>query len=209
MVKVMKSRYLFIPLLITAMLSSCAQNSIYVEGEFFDKDFLKSQLVENLPDPYGEPLVYRKEHGNINASVYVEVPPYISSDYASFFAADVYHYLKEKSFKHLYAVDGQAKYNAPIARQFAYKLKEADKLSEFCNNSYCSVQSRELVNTWTFVFTNGDFKENDDGDKYMESPHCIVVSVEDTYHLSYHGKTISYNYFVEIDTHSSFWLHEE
>ena len=91
----------------------------------------------------------------------------------------------------------------------AYKLKEADKLSEFCNNSYCSVQSRELVNTWTFVFSNGDFKENDDGDKYMESPHCIVVSVEDTYHLSYHGKTISYNYFVEIDTHSSFWLSED
>ena len=100
------------------MLSSCAQNSIYVEGEFFDKEFLKSQLVENLPGPYGDPLVYRKEHGNINASVYLEVSPYISSDYASFFAADVYHYLKEKSFKHLYAVDGQAKYNAPIARQF-------------------------------------------------------------------------------------------
>ena len=37
----------------------------------------------------------------------------------------------------------------------------------------------------------------------------IELSVEDTYHLSYHGKTISYNYFVEIDTHSSFWLYEE
>ena len=54
MVKAMKSRYLFIPILITAMLSSCAQNSIYVEGEFFDKEFLK-KLVEtmsaDLPQP--------------------------------------------------------------------------------------------------------------------------------------------------------------
>ena len=83
--------------------------------------------------------------------------------------------------------------------------KEASKLDDFYSDGYYRSQTKDLFNTWTFVFSNHDFKENTDGDKYMKSPHCIVISTESVYRLTY-NKKITYSYSVEIDSHSSFWL---
>lgn len=84
--------------------------------------------------------------------------------------------------------------------------KEASKLDDFYSDGYYRSQTKDLFNTWTFVFNNDDFKENTDGDKYMKSSHCIVISAESVYRLTYNKKTITYYYSVEIDSHSSFWM---
>ena len=104
------------------MFSSCAQNSIYVEGEFFDKEFLKSQLVENLPDPYGEPLLYVKAHGMNNPTEYIDAS-LVSSDYSAFTARDVFNYLSA-SFEHIYAIKQTSKYSTPSVSKYAYDVEE-------------------------------------------------------------------------------------
>ena len=62
-----------------------------------------------------------------------------------------------------------------------------------------------INNPWVFVFSNGDFAENDLGDKCLQSAHCIVISKETFYTYQYNDKTIDYSYFVELDTHSIYW----
>ena len=203
----MKSRYLFIPLLMTAMLSSCAQNSIYVEGAFFDKEFLKSQLVENLPDPHGEPLLYVKAHGMNNPTAYINVSPYISSDYSAFTVGDVFKYLKE-SFEHLYAIKQTSKYNTPSVSKYAYNILEAHEINDFITSSFYTGQS-VFEGCFAFVYSSDSFLENEAGDKYLSNPHCIVITGEDTNYFSYNNKTISYSYLLIFDTHSSFWLSED
>ena len=206
MAKVMKSRYLFIPLLITAMLSSCAQNSIYVEGEFFDKEFLKSQLVENLPDPYGEPLLYVKAHGMNNPTEYIDAS-LVSSDYSAFTAHDVFNYLSA-SFEHIYAIKQTSKYSTPSVSKYAYDVQEAYEIVDFITTSFYTGQS-EVTGCYAFVYSNESFSQNENGDKYLSNPHCVVITKHGTYYFSYNNKTISYSYAVIFDTNSSFWLHEE
>ena len=49
----MKANKIAAVILATIILSSCSSQDIYVEESFFDKAFLKEQLVENLPEPWG------------------------------------------------------------------------------------------------------------------------------------------------------------
>jgi|GEM_PF-5001488 len=204
----MKSRYLFIPLLMTAMLSSCAQNNIYVEGEFFDKEFLKSQLVENLPDPHGEPLLYVKAYGMNSPTAYINVSPSISSDYSLFTAGDVFKYLKA-SFEHLYAIkQTTSKYNTPLVSKYAYDIMEAYEINDFITPSFYTGQSK-FEGCFAFVYSSDSFLENEDGDEYLSNPHCIVITGQGTNHFSYNNKTIRYSYSLIFDTHSSFWLSED
>ena len=202
----MKSRYLFIPLLMTAMLSSCAQNSIYVEGEFFDKEFLKSQLVENLPNPYGVPLLYVKAHGMNNPTEYIDAS-LASSDYSAFTAHDVFNYLSV-SFEHIYAIKQTSKYNTPLVSKYAYDVQEAYEIVDFITTSFY-IGLSELEGCYAFVYSKDGFLENEDGDKYLSNPHCIVITKHGYYYFSYNKKTINYTYSLIFDTHSSFWLFED
>lgn len=202
----MKSRYLFIPLLITAMLSSCAQNSIYVEGEFFDKDFLKSQFVENLPDPYGVPLLHVKAHGMNNPTEYIDAS-LVSSDYSAFTARDVFNYLSA-SFEHIYAIKQTSKYSTPSVSKYAYDIIEAYEINNFITSSFYTGQS-EVEGCFAFVYSSDSFLENEAGDKYLSNPHCIVITGEDTNYFSYNKKTINYTYSVIFDVNSSFWISED
>lgn len=202
----MKSKIIFPVFVLLFALSACSSNEVYVDNSFFDKEILSREKIEDLPEAPGISLVYKKEHGgSTNAIVYIDASA-ASSDYALFYASAVYDYLIEKSFKHIYTVDGPSQYSSPAFRAFACKLKEARKLDDFYSDGYYRSQTKDLLKTWTFVFSNDDFKENTDGDKYMKSPHCIVISAESVYRLTYNKKTITYSYSVEIDSHSSFWL---
>lgn len=95
-------------------------------------------------------------------------------------------------------------YNTPAVSKYSYNLKESSSFTEFMVDKYYSGGS-VINNPWVFVFSNGDFVENDLGDKCLQSAHCIVISKEAFYTYQYNDKTINYSYFVELDTHSIYW----
>lgn len=193
-------------ILIAVFLSSCSNQSIYIENSFFDKAFLKEQLVEDLPEPWGTPLLYAKANGMNNPTSYIEVNSYISSDYSAFYSHDVFEYLKG-SFGNLYAIVGTSKYSNPGISKYAYEIEEATEITDFFTSSFYSSQSQ--IDCCAFVYSNDSIATNDEGDSYLPNPHCIVITVEHAYDFSYEGKHITYSYSVIFDIHSSFWLNEK
>ena len=192
-------------ILATIILSSCSSQKIYVENSFFDKAFLKEQLVENLPEPWGIPLLYAKANGMNNPTSYIDAS-LVSSDYSAFYSGDLFRYLKD-SFGCLYAIVGTSKYSTPSISKYAYKIEEANEIAEFSTTSFYSSQSQ--IDCHAFVYSKDGFLENEAGDKYLSNPHCIVITREGSYYFSYNKKTINYTYSVIFDTHSSFWLSED
>ena len=186
-------------LLISTLLSSCG-GSQYVENSFFDKELLRQEEIEDLPTAPGTPLLYKKIYGFTNAFVYMDASE-ASSDYASFYAHAVYEYLKGTSFKYLYTISSQNYHSAPMLGKYAYTIKEAQELDDF----YADTAKSEMNNAWSFVFSDKDALENEDGEKYFDKAHCLVVH-HDSGDYTYNKKTIKYTYSIEIDTHSSFWL---
>ena len=125
----MKSNKIAAIILATIVLSSCSSQNIYVENSFFDKAFLKEQLVENLPEPWGIPLLYAKANGMNNPTSYID-SSLVSSDYSAFYSGDLFRYLKD-SFGCLYAIVGTSKYSTPSISKYAYKIEEANETAEF------------------------------------------------------------------------------
>ena len=184
--------------LVSTLLSSC-DNNRYVENSFFDKELLKQEEIEDLPTAPGEPLLYKKIYGFTNAFVCMNDSE-VSSDYASFYAKTVYDYLKDKSFKYLYTISSQNYHSAPMVGMYAYTVKEAQELNDF----YCENSMNGINKAWSFVFSNKGVLENEDGEKYFDKAHCLVIH-HDGGEYTYNKKTIKYTYSIEIDTHSSFW----
>ncbi len=192
-------------LLLICSLTACAKDTLYNENSFFDKAFLKEQLVADMPKPHGDVLLYKKAFGMTNPVSYIKVSESVSSNWAGLYANDVYLYLKNKNFKYLYSVSGTNEYNAPLVSLYAYTLKEANNLDDFYVSDFYSGQ-RVISGCWVFVYSNGDVSLNQDSKRYLSSPYCIVISNEGRYDFSYDDRTINYTYFVEFDVHSSFWF---
>ena len=87
----MKSNKIAAVILATIILSSCSSQDIYVEESFFDKAFLKEQLVENLPEPWGIPLLYAKANGMKKPTSYIDAS-LVNSDYSAFYSRDLFRY---------------------------------------------------------------------------------------------------------------------
>lgn len=191
----------------TLIFTACHNDNRYVENSFFDGKLLKNEEISDLPNPLGNALLYFKGYGFTNPRAYID-SSMVSSDYANMYARSVYDYLIGKSFKYLYTVSGTNMYDTPAVSKYSYNLKESSNFTEFMVDEYYSGGS-VINNPRVFVFSNGDFVENDHGDKCLQSAHCIVISKEAFYTYQYNDKTINYSYFVELDTHSSFWLNEE
>lgn len=190
----------------TLIFTACHNENHYVENSFFDGKLLKNEEISDLPDPLGNALLYFKGYGVTNPRAYID-SSMASSDQANMYAYSIYNYLKEKSFKYLYTVSGTNMYNTPDVSKYSYNLKESSSFTEFMVDEYYSGGS-VINNPWVFVFSNGDFVENDHGDKCLESAHCIIISKEAFCTYEYNEKTINYTYFVELDTHSIFWHYE-
>ncbi len=200
----MKRRTLF-ALVFICSLTGCSKDALYNENSFFDESFLKDQLVSDLPDPHGDALLYKRAYGMTNPVSYIKVSETVSSNWANLYANDVYEYLKKQGFKHLYTVSGTNQYNAPLIGLYSYTLKETDSLSDCYISDFYSGQWI-IDECWVFVYSNGSVSLNEDNKSYLSSPHCIIISNEGGYDFSYEDKTIKYTYFVEFDTHSSFWF---
>lgn len=128
-----------------------------------------------MPNPWGEVLGYKKAYGMTNPVAFINVENTISSNYAARYASDVYQYLEQKGFNCLCAIDGVIQYNAPSVSKYAYAVKEATSLVDFHDDVYYSVQSR-TTGAYVFVYSEGDVARNDDGNKHLAFPHCIVIS---------------------------------
>ena len=193
-------------ILVTTILSSCSQQSIYIENSFFDKSLLKEHLVEHLPEPIAVPLLYVKANEMNNPTAYIDASSF-SSNQAVLYSHAVFEYLKE-SFEHLYAIVGTSKYSTPNISKYAYEIKEATEYEEFFTTSFYSSQS-QIDGCWAFVYLNSSFSINNEGDSYLSNPHCLVITHEGVYDFSYDEKHINYSYSVIFDAHSSFWLNEK
>ena len=185
-------------------LVGCHKGELYIENSFFDDELLKREEISDLPNPPGNVILYFKGYGFTNPEAFVD-SLMASSDQASMYARNVYDYLKDKSFKHLYTVSGTNIYNTPEVSKYSYSLKEASSFTEFVVDEYYS-GGVTIDDPWVFVFSNGDFVDNNQGDKCLQSAHCLVISKDGFYTLEYNDKTINYSYFIELDIHSTFWL---
>lgn len=197
-------RKIFIINLLIPLLFSCASNSLYKES-FFDIELLKEELVEDLPIPENEYLLYKRRYGLTNPITYINVINNISSDCSINYARDIYNYLKNKNFKYIYSVkEINGKYNAPLINLSAYILKEAKEFKDF----YFEESTLSSINTsgYAFVYSNDSILTNDDGDDYLSSSHCIIITKEGDYKLEYDDKIMNYNYYIKFDIHSSFWF---
>lgn len=188
----------------TLVFTACHNDNRYIENSFFDGKLLKNEEISDLPDPLGNALLYFKGYGFTNPRVFID-SSMVSSDYANMYARSIYDYLIGKSFKYLFSISGTNMYDTPAVSKYSYNLKESSNFTEFMVDEYYSGGS-VINNPWVFVFSNGDFAENDYGDKCLQSAHCIVISKEAFYTYQYNDKTINYTYFIELDTHSTFWL---
>ena len=188
----------------TLILTACHNDNRYVENSFFDGKLLKNEEISDLPVPLGNALLYFKGYGFTNPRAYID-SSMVNSDYADMYARSIYDYLIGKSFKYLYTVSGTNMYDTPAVSKYSYNLKESSNFTEFMVDEYYSGGS-VINNPWVFIFSNGDFVENDIGDKCLQSAHCIVISKEAFYTYQYNDKTINYSYFIELDIHSTFWL---
>ena len=188
------------------VLTGCKKNNLWIMDSFFDNKLLKQEEVEDLPKPPGIIKAFYKGYGFTNPEVLVDAS-LVSGDYASMYAKRVLEYLKEKSFKYLYSVGTTNMYNTPLVSKYAYNLKEAVDLKDFIVEKYYS-GGYIFDNPYVFVFSNKGFIENDNKDKELESPHCIIISREGSYTTEVNNQDISYSYTVELDLHSSYWWME-
>ena len=88
-------RKIFIINSLILLLFSCTSNSLYKES-FFDSELLKEELVEDLPIPENEYLLYKRRYGLTNPITYINVIDNISNDCSVNYSLNIYNYLKIK-----------------------------------------------------------------------------------------------------------------
>ena len=197
-------RKIFIINSLILLLFSCTSNSLYKES-FFDSELLKEELVEDLPIPENEYLLYKRRYGLTNPITYINVIDNISNDCSVNYSLDIYNYLKNKNFKYIYSIkEINGKYNTSLINLNAYILKEAKEFKDF--NFEESTLSSINTSGYVFVYSNDSTLNNDDGDNYFSSSHCIIITKEEDYKLEYDDKTMNFNYYIKFDIHSSFWF---
>lgn len=173
-------------------------------NSFFSDELLEREEISDLPRPSGIIRAFYKGQGFVNPEVLVDAS-FVSSDYASMYAHKVFDYLKEKSFTHLYSVSWTNIYNTPLVSKYAYNLKEAVEFADFVVDEYYS-GGAVYENPYVFVFSNGDFLENEDGNKTLQSAHCIMISREGTRFIEINDEIVNFSYTIELDINSSYWL---
>lgn len=147
----------------------------------------------------------KTRYGLTNPVAYINVIDNISNDCSVNYSLDIYNYLKNKNFKYIYFIkEINGKYNTPLINLNVYILKEAKEFKDF--NFEESTLSSINTSGYVFVYSNDSILNNDDGDNYFSSSHCIIITKEEDYKLEYDDKTMNFNYYIKFDIHSSFWF---
>ena len=151
-------------LVLAISLSSCS-HSPYHNGEFFPKDFLKEQLIEELPIPEGD-FLYVEKYGFAAPRVCVNLDVTIET-----YAEQVYNFLKKQNFKYIYTVDRvYVRIGVVPTKEAAYLVKEFTALDEcYFEDSYF------------FVFGNNEETvTNEQGTIFLKDEHMIRIKKDNS-----------------------------
>ena len=176
-------KILFIALSLTfaISLSSCSK-SLYHQGQFFPKDYLKKHLIEDIPNPGGN-LLFVDQNAFASPKVYFD-----SSVSAKEYSMQVLDYLKTQNYKFIYTVDRIYVYvGLTPEKEAAYLVKEFTHLDEcYFRDSYF------------FIYGNNEETyTNEKGTVFLKDEHIIRIK-EESGRLEKEEYSIDFNYDYQI-----------
>lgn len=186
---------LVLVLLIAIGITGCKQQ--YHKDSFFNDTVLNDHLVPDLPKPNAEKMLAVDAYGLNDYCVYIR-----SNQSAESYFQILLEYLEPLGFRYYGTVHSvKNDHGVILGMEHTYYYDPTNDLSSILARNYYFEEEYSYI----FVYSNGEWQENEDGERFLSDVHLLRVCCNSGTYKS-DDLSFDYDYYIEFAGNPSVWL---